>query len=74
MRWLSTVEIPGAEAAAACAAVASWTECTCPYSFAVWSDTPTLMWRASTSASRLKASSITSWTFCGLAGGLTVMV
>ena len=39
MRWLSTVEIPGAEAAAACAAVASWTECTCPYSFAVWSDT-----------------------------------
>jgi hypothetical protein len=33
-RWLSTAEIPGAEAAA-WAAVASWTECTWPYSFAV---------------------------------------
>src|ERR1700722_4336766 len=31
------------------------------------------MWRASISASRLKASSITAWTFSRLTGGLTVM-
>src|ERR1700757_2900531 len=31
------------------------------------------MWRASISASRLKVSSITAWTFSGLTGGLTVI-
>jgi hypothetical protein len=59
-RWLSTVATPGAEAAAARAALASFRECTCPQSFAVWSDTSTLTCRASTSASRLKASSMAS--------------
>jgi hypothetical protein len=42
-------------------------------SLAAWSDTSTLMWRASTSASRLNVSSIVSSMRAALGGGATVM-
>ena len=70
MMWFSTIVVPGADQAARSASSLSAHERTLPYNFIMLPSTTTLIRRASSSALRRSATSISLFTSCGVTFGL----